>query len=46
MYLGDEAEGYLVDWLEGLMNQLEELTELIRGDLTSLQRKYLFYFAI
>ncbi|EGR30170.1 hypothetical protein IMG5_139330 [Ichthyophthirius multifiliis] len=45
-YLSPDADGDLFDWLEGNISQLEELTELIRGDLTDLQRKTLSALAV
>lgn len=45
-YLSAESEGDLFDWLEGNIAQLEELTTLIRGDLTELQRKTLSALAV
>ncbi|KAL4466850.1 hypothetical protein ABPG74_010447 [Tetrahymena malaccensis] len=45
-YLSPESDGDLYDWLEGQMSQLEELTTLIRGDLTELQRKTLSALAV
>ena len=40
-YLSPEAEGDLDDWYEANVALLDELTLLIRGDLTELQRRTL-----
>ncbi|EGR31243.1 hypothetical protein IMG5_115030 [Ichthyophthirius multifiliis] len=45
-YLSGDSNGDLYDWLEGNISQLEELTELIRGQLTDLQRKTLSALAV
>ena len=40
-YLSVDAEGDLDDWYEANVGLLDELTVLIRGDLTELQRRTL-----
>lgn len=35
-YLSPDTEGDLYDWYEAQVSQLEEITELIRGELTEL----------
>lgn len=45
-YLSAEAQGDLQDWYEGNVGQLEELTELIRGELSDLQRRTVSALAV
>lgn len=40
-YLSLEADGELDDWFDSNVSQLDELTLLIRGDLSDLQRRTL-----